>query len=255
MTFHIITIFPEVFEPYLKTSIIGRAREKNLVDFDVVNLRDYTTDKHKSVDDTPFGGGAGMILAIKPIYEAIKSIAEVFVCSSLLKTEEAQSSKLKAQRNAKIKKSKSRIILLSAKGKKFTQKKARELSKLDDVVLICGRYEGVDERVAEHIADEEISIGDYVLTGGELPAMVVADAVTRLIPGAIAKDSLREESFGVGAGPVCPSSLKIENCLEYPQYTRPAVFKTDEGEEWKVPEILLSGNHEEIRKWRMKENL
>ncbi|MFH1175189.1 MAG: tRNA (guanine(37)-N(1))-methyltransferase [bacterium] len=341
MIFHIITIFPEVFKPYLDTSILGRAQEKNLVGFNLINLRDFATNKHKSVDDVPFGGGAGMVMKVEPIYKAVCEVKDSLFLSDgqhplqlplskgerkkgcdicingrkatpLLDKEEAgkmsdfrRGGHMCPPENARLghlsSVAKSKTILLSAKGQKFTQSKARELAQYDNIILICGRYEGVDERVAEHIADEEISIGDYVLTGGELPAMVVADAVTRLIPGAISEDSLREESFGVGAVHEPPedgegsrmdlggsvgaedfpplqtdnipeiknkktkiencklfvqngSALngKIENCLEYPQYTRPAVFKTDEGEEWKVPEILLSGNHEEIRKWREK---
>jgi len=254
MEFNIITIFPEVFDPYFKTSILGRAQERGLVNFNVINLRDFSKDKHHKVDDEPFGGGAGMILGIEPVYRAIKFIREringevvndKFPISNFQfpNNDKYQISNIKTTDN------KYRIILLSAKGKKFDQQKARELAGLENVTLICGRYEGVDERVAEHIADEEISIGDYVLTGGELPAMVVADAVTRLISGVISEDSLREESFSEEK--IRNSKFEIRNSrLEYPQYTRPAIFKTNEGEEWKVPDVLLSGNHEEIRKWR-----
>lgn len=213
--FYIITIFPHIFESYFSESIIKRAKEKKLVDIDVVNLRDFTVDKHKTVDDTPFGGGAGMILKVKPIYDCVESL------------------KLKIK-NEKLK---VRTILFSAKGKKYTQADAVRLSKYDELIFICGRYEGVDERVAENIADEEISIGDYVLTGGEIPAMVVADSIIRLIPGALGnEESPKDESHSE------------EGYLEYPQYTRPENF-----EGWKVPEVLLSGNHKEIEKWR-KEN-
>lgn len=205
MRFDIITIFPDIFESYFKESIVGRAIKQNLAEVNPINLRDYTADKHKTVDDAPYGGGAGMVMMVKPIYKAIKD----------------------------VKKKGGRVILLSAKGKKFNQKIARRFAKLKQLVLICGRYEGVDERVAEYIADEEISIGDYVLTGGELPAMIVADAVVRLLSGVIAQESLKEESFSE------------EGKVEYPQYTRPEDFKG-----WKVPPVLLSGNHKEIEKWR-----
>jgi len=259
MKFNIITIFPEVFDPYFKASILGRAQERGLVNFNVVNLRDFSKDKHHKVDDEPFGGGAGMIFSIDPIYRAVcdinvkcngqKSVEKLSMCNDQLSMKDELTKDVKSDESSKFQVPSSKIVLLSAKGKKFTQKKAKELSQLDNVTLICGRYEGVDERVAEHIADEEISIGDYVLTGGELPAMVIADAVTRLLPGVISEESLQEESFTK----IKNQKSKIKNpLLEYPQYTRPAVFKTDEGEEWKVPEVLLSGNHAEIRKWRQR---
>lgn len=213
MTFDIITIFPKIFDCYFNESIIKRAREEGLAKIDIHNLRDYTTDKHKTVDDRPFGGGPGMVMKVEPIYKAIKRIKRT---------------------------KKSKIILLSAKGKKFNQKFARSLSKLNQLILICGHYEGVDERVAKYIADTELSIGDYVLTGGELPAMVVVDAVTRLIPGVIKKESLKEESF--------QSNIQ----LEHPHYTRPEVFSPKKGVYWKVPKVLLSGNHKKILKWREK---
>lgn len=207
MKFHIITIFPEIFQSYFGESIIGRAQKDGLVDIKIHNLRDYTKDKHKKVDDTPYGGGAGMVMQVQPIYDCVKA----------------------------IKSKKSRVILFSAKGKKYTQRDAERLAKYDDLILICGRYEGVDERVAEHIADEEISIGDYVLTGGEIPAMVLVDSVSRLIPGVLGNpESLKEESF---------NSEKVEHA----QYTKPEEF-----EGWKVPEVLLSGNHEKIKEWREK---
>ncbi len=254
MIFNIITIFSEVFDPYFKASILGRAQERGLVDFNMINLRDFSKDKHHKVDDEPFGGGAGMVMGVEAIYRSIKFIREGTDSGAVKEELRIKNQELRddgATRNIKSDK-KSRIILLSAKGERFTQEKARELSKLESVTLICGRYEGVDERVAEHIADEEISIGDYVLTGGELPAMVVADAVTRLIPGVISEDSLKEESFMNEESRIKNQELTTKR-LEYAQYTRPAVFVTDEGEEWKVPEVLLSGNHGEIRKWRQGE--
>ncbi len=216
MTFDIITIFPSIFDSYFRESIIKRAQQEGLVKINIHNLRLYTTDKHKTVDDKPFGGGAGMIFKIEPIYKAIERIKRI---------------------------KKSKIILLSAKGKKFDQKFARSLSKLNQLILICGHYEGIDERVAKYVADIELSIGDYVLTGGELPAMVVVDAVTRLIPGVIKEESLKEESFGKG---------DLEKIGEYPQYTRPEVFSPKKGICWKVPEVLLSGNHKKIQEWREK---
>ena len=214
MKFDIITIFPAIFTSYFNESILKRAQEKGAIKIEVHNLRDYTTDRHKTVDDTPCGGGAGMVLKIEPIYR----------CVQFLK------SKVKSQ------KSKVRIILFSAKGKKYTQKDAKRLSKYDQLIFICGRYEGVDERVAKYIADEEISIGDFVLTGGEIPAMVVLDSITRLLPGVLGnKESSKDESHSQ------------EGYLEYPQYTKPENFQ-----KWKVPKILLSGNHKEIENWRKK---
>jgi tRNA (guanine37-N1)-methyltransferase len=208
--FDIITIFPDIFKSYFGESIISRAQKADLVKINAHNLRDYTTDKHKKVDDTPYGGGAGMVLQIEPIYRCVEDIKSN---SQGLKT---------------------RIILFSAKGKKYTQADAKRLSEYDNLILICGRYEGVDERVAEHIADEEISIGDYVLTGGEIPAMVVVDSVSRLIPGVLGNDESSVQE-----------SHSQEGYLEHPQYTKPEEFMGH-----KVPEILLSGNHGEIKKWR-----
>ncbi len=226
MKFNVITIFPQIFSSYFNESILKRAQKNKLIEINVHNLRDYTTDKHKTVDDTPYGGGAGMVMKIEPIYKAVESI------------------------KPKVKKSiKSRIILFSAKGKKYTQSDAKRLSKYDNLILICGRYEGVDERVAEHLADEEISIGDYVLTGGEIPAMILIDSISRLIPGVLGNaDSLKEESFNslkAKSHPPVGKAGKLKAKLEYPQYTKPEIFL-----DWKVPKILLSGNHSEIEKWR-----
>jgi tRNA (guanine37-N1)-methyltransferase len=220
MRFNIVTIFPEIFQSYFNESIIKRAQKRGLIEINTYNLRDFTNDKHKSVDDKPYGGGPGMVMMVEPILKAI--------------------SKLKA------KKLKTRVILFSPKGKKFDQKMAQKFSKLDNLIMICGRYEGVDERVAKYIVDEEVSIGDYVLTGGEIPAMIVVDAITRLIPGVIAKESLNEESF----------SFKKEKELrekdyEYPQYTRPESILI-KGKKRTVPEVLLSGNHKKIDEWRKK---
>jgi tRNA (guanine37-N1)-methyltransferase len=213
MKFDIITIFPSIFDSYFNESILKRAKEAGLIDINVHNLRDWTTDKRRTVDDTPYGGGAGMVMKVEPIYEAVKSVKSI---------------------KPKVESSNTRVVLFSAKGKKYTQKDAERLSKYDNLIMICGRYEGVDERVAEHIADEELSIGEYVLTGGEIPAMVVADSVTRLIPGALGNvDSSVFESHSQSG------------YLEHPQYTKPEDFNG-----WKVPEVLLSGNHGEIERWR-----
>jgi tRNA (guanine37-N1)-methyltransferase len=202
--FDIITIFPDIFQSYFNESIIKRAQKEGLVKIKIHNLRDYTNDKHKTVDDKPYGGGPGMVMKIEPIYKAV------------------QFSK------SKIKNQKSKIILFSPKGKKFDQKMARRFSRLDRLILICGRYEGVDERVAKYIADEEVSVGDYVLTGGEIPAMIVIDAVSRFIPRVLGKHESLEEIKG-----------------SYPVYTRPEKFL-----KWSVPKVLLSGNHKKIEKWR-----
>ncbi|MBU1179316.1 tRNA (guanosine(37)-N1)-methyltransferase TrmD [Patescibacteria group bacterium] len=235
MRINFLTIFPNIFDSYLNESILKRAQKKKLVNFKIVNIRDFTSDKHHKVDDIPYGGGAGMVLKIEPIYRCLQSL------------------KLKIK-NKKLKiRSRSATILLSAKGKSFTQNDAKRLSKYDELTFVCGRYEGVDERVKK-FADEEISIGEYVLTGGELPAMVIADAVTRLIPGVIAKESLEEESFSV-----IPThySLPTTRFLEYPQYTRPEIFEYKEKgkiKKLKVPKVLLSGDHKKIKEWREGES-
>jgi len=209
MNFHLLTIFPDFFEGPFKYGVVARAAEYGALTLHVHDLRDWTHDLHRTVDDRPFGGGEGMVLKPEPIFEAVESIWP--------------------ERTAKQK-----VILLSAQGRKFTQSVARELSSNDELLLICGRYEGVDERVAEHLADEELSIGDYVLSGGELAAAVVVDAVARLLPGVVGNtDSTVNESF------------EESGILDYPHWTRPADFRG-----WKAPEILLSGDHARIRKWR-----
>ena len=214
MKIDIITLFPGMFAGPFNDSIVKIAKEKELVKIKIHNLRKWARDKHKTVDGRPYGGGKGMVFMIEPIFEALKAIAP----------------KAKAQ--------KTKTILLSPQGKTFTQKKAKELAKLDHLVLIAGHYEGFDERIRENLIDEEISIGDYVLTGGELPTMTVIDAVVRLIPGVLDKEAKENESFSK------------KNLLDYPQYTRPSDFKG-----WEVPEILLSGNHAEIEKWRKKKSV
>jgi len=217
MHFDILTIFPETFESYFNISIIKRAKAKKLLKINIFNLRKWTKDRHQTVDDRPYGGGAGMIFTLEPIFKALQDLK-------------------KHQKQAKT-----RVILFSLKGKKLTQKKLEQLKKYDRLILICPHYEGVDERVAKYLADEEISIGDYILTGGELPAMILVDAITRLIPGVIREESLKEESFSLS-----PSKY------EYPQYTRPEVFYPHPSKKiaWRVPKILLSGNHQKIKEWR-----
>jgi len=227
LKFDIITIFPEIFDSYLKASLIDRAQKKKLIKIKVHNLRKWTTDTHKTVDDRPYGGGLGMVLKVEPIYKAVQEIKR------------------------KAKKRKSKVILFTPRGKKFNQKIAFRFSKLDHIIMICGRYEGVDERVAKHIADLELSIGDYDLMGGELPAMVVVETVARLVPKVLGKPKLLKERV-----------TKEKGFIEYPQYTRPEVFqprlsrgsggKGKRGKKWRVPKVLLSGNHKEIEKWRKK---
>lgn len=215
MIIDILTLFPNMFKGPFDESIIKRAQDKSLVEINLHDLRKWAVDKRGSIDDRPYGGGVGMILQVDIIDSALKDI----------KTKELKNTK---------------IILLDATGKKFDQKKALQLSKLDHLILIAGHYEGVDHRVHEHLVDEVISIGDYILTGGELPAMVVIDSVVRLIPGVLEKPEATEsESFS-----------KLENSLEYPQYTRPEEYKG-----WKVPKVLLSGNHKEIEKWKRKASI
>ncbi len=234
MIFDVITIFPKIFDSYFSESIISRAQKNGLVKVNIHNLRDFTTDKHKTVDDTPYGGGPGMVMKVEPIFKCVSAIISnsKFLISNQIPNPKFQI--LNESQNTKYKIQNTRIILFSAKGKKYTQKDAKRLSKYNNLILICGRYEGVDERVAKYIADEEISIGDYVLTGGEIPAMVLVDSITRLIPGVLGNvESLQYESHGK------------KGYLEFPQYTKPAKFSN-----WKVPEVLLSGNHKKIGEWR-----
>lgn len=214
MQFDIITIFPKILSSYLSESLIARAQKKKLIKINVHDLRDYTKDSHHTIDDRPFGGGLGMVLKVEPIYKAIKKIK---------------------------KNKKSKVILFTPRGKKFTQKLAHKFSKLDQIIFICGRYEGVDQRVAKKIADIEISIGDYDLMGGELPAMVAIEAISRLVPGVLGKEQLLKERITKSGG-----------FLEYAQYTRPEIFSPKKGENWQVPKVLLSGDHEKIQAWKKK---
>ncbi|OGZ61239.1 MAG: tRNA (guanosine(37)-N1)-methyltransferase TrmD [Candidatus Spechtbacteria bacterium RIFCSPLOWO2_01_FULL_43_12] len=213
--FDILTIFPEMFSCYFDSSMLKKAQKNKKIRINVHNLRDFAEDKHKMTDDMAFGGISGMVMKVEPIYKAIIAVKK------------------------QVRGKKRKIILLSAKGPVLTQKKVRELGKLDQIILIAGHYKGVDERVAEHIADEELSVGEYVLTGGEVPAMLVVDAVSRMVTGVIGKEqSKKGESYSAGVK------------HEHPVYTRPAVFKPKRGKAWKVPDILLSGHHKEIEKWR-----
>lgn len=222
----ILTIFPEMVEPYVHGSMLGRGEKSGALDIRVHQLRQWTHDRHQSVDDRPFGGGPGMVMQVQPFHEALVALK--------MRTKEGK-------KTAAAKKG--RVILMSAKGKPFTQKEAMRLAKYDRLVFLCGRYEGVDERVAEHLADEELSVGPYVLTGGELAAMTVADAVARLRPGVLGKaESLEMESH------------TEEGVLEYPQYTRPEVYPVKGKKGWKVPDILMSGDHKKIHAWRMEQS-
>jgi tRNA (guanine37-N1)-methyltransferase len=212
MNFHIITIFPRIFDSYFNESILKRAREKGIIGISVYDLRDWTADAHKTVDDKPFGGGPGMVMLAEPIIRAIKDVESRCSLDRL-------------------------ILLFSAKGERWDQIKAKSYQKFDDIIMVCGRYEGVDERVLEFV-DAEVSIGDYVLTGGEIPAMVVVDSVARLLPGVLGN---RESSIS--------ESHETQGLLEYPQYTRPEVLEID-GRKMEVPPILLSGHHRKIDEWR-----
>jgi len=233
MKFDIITIFPHIFDSYFNESILRRAQEKKLIKIKTHDLRKWTTDKHKTVDDSPYGGGAGMVMKVEPISKAINAL------KSQITKNKSQTPACRTGRNSKSKISNTKIILLSAKGKTWDQQMAKKYSKLDNIIMICGRYEGVDERVKKLI-DEEISIGDYVLTGGEIGAMTIVDSITRLIPGSLGnQDSPKDESHSK------------KGVLEYPQYTRPESIKIDK-KTLKVPDVLLSGNHAEINKWREK---
>ncbi len=214
MRFHILTLFPELISSVLNESIIGRAQKNGIIEINAHNIRDYTKNKHRKVDDTPYGGGKGMLMATQPIYDCFCAVKD------------------------KLPEGKIKTVYMSPRGKVFNQEKALELSTLDDLIILCGHYEGVDQRVIDEIIDEEISIGDYVLTGGELPACIVVDAVSRLIDGVLADEvCYKDESISSGL-------------LEYPQYTRPPVFNGKE-----VPEVLLSGHHGNIDKWRLERSL
>jgi tRNA (guanine37-N1)-methyltransferase len=216
MQFDIFTILPEVFPPYLESSILQRARQRGLIDVRVHNIRDYTHDKHHATDDTPYGGGGGMVMKPEPVFEAVESVLGTSLTQPMPVP----------------------VILLTPQGRVFNQRVAEELSRHERIALLCGRYEGVDERIREHLVTDEISVGDYVLTGGELPALVIIDALSRLIPGVLGDpEGAQDDSHSMGL-------------LEYPHYTRPPEFRG-----WSVPEILLSGDHGKIERWRREQAL
>lgn len=217
--FDILTLFPGLLDSYLNESLISKAQAKKLVKIGVHNLRQWTKDKHHTADDKPFGGGLGMVMKIDPIYKGVQKV--------------------------KKKKGSSRVVLFTPRGKMFTQKEAHRMSKYDQLIFICGRYEGVDERVAKHVADEELSIGNYVLMGGEVPAMVVMETICRLIPGVIGKEAFLQERMGPGQ-----RGKKTKGFIEYPQYTRPEAFEPKKGTAWKVPPVLMSGDHKKIEEWK-----
>jgi tRNA (guanine37-N1)-methyltransferase len=223
MRFDVFTLFPEIFTPYLQAGILQRAAERGLVTVDLHDLRDYTHDKHRTTDDTPYGGGGGMVMKPEPVFEAIESVLGNF---------DADSPPAAAAEPP------CPIILLTPQGRLFNHRVATELSQHARIALICGRYEGFDERIREHLATDEISIGDYVLTGGELPALIIIDAVTRLAPGALGDPGgAEDDSHALGL-------------LEYPHYTRPPEFRG-----WRVPEVLLSGDHAKIDRWRREQSI
>ncbi|MDU3335564.1 tRNA (guanosine(37)-N1)-methyltransferase TrmD [Paraclostridium bifermentans] len=214
MRFHIMTLFPEIFNSYMNESIMKRAVEKGIIEVNIYNIRDFSTNKHKKVDDYPFGGGAGMVMTPQPIYDTYKHIIDKFDIKD------------------------PRVVYLTPKGKVHNQNIASEMSIFEDVILLCGHYEGIDQRIIDSIVTDEISIGDYVLTGGELPALILIDSISRLIPGVLSQnESFEEESFK-------------DDLLEYPHYTRPREFMGME-----VPEVLLSGNHKKIDEWRHEKSI
>lgn len=241
MNFHILTLFPEMVMNGLNTSIIGRAVDRDLLSIEAVNIRDYAFNKHQSVDDYPYGGGAGMLMQAEPVYLAYKAVED-----AILKRKREELESVKSGGESKTEdacknngnETKLRVVYLSPQGDVFSQEMAEELAQEEELILLCGHYEGIDERVLEEIVTDYVSIGDYVLTGGELPAMVMVDAVSRLVPGVLHNDVSAEfESFQ-------------DNLLEYPQYSRP--------EEWhgrKVPEVLMSGHHANIEKWRREQSI
>lgn len=232
--FDILTIFPHIFNSYIHESILGRAQDAGFVKINSIDLREYTKDKHHTTDDKPYSGGPGMVMKVEPIYEAV-------VENSMFKIQTTK----KGLKHAKSQ----RIILLSAKGEQFTQQKAQELKKYKQIILIAGRYEGVDERVAEFIADEELSVGPYVLSGGELPSLIIVEAVARLIPGVLGnQESLVGESFS----DIVPNRYKLKT-QSFPVYTRPEIFSPKRGIEWKVPKVLLSGDPKKIEEWRREQ--
>ncbi|MBT7928753.1 tRNA (guanosine(37)-N1)-methyltransferase TrmD [Candidatus Peregrinibacteria bacterium] len=231
MKFHVLTIFPEMITDYASKSILKRGQEAGSIDISAVNIRDFATDKHSTVDDTPYGGGAGMVMKPEPIHAALKSI------DAIPFSKDTGLQKVKKIFTGKLSKRK-RTVALSPRGRQFDQRVAEEWSNLDELTLICGRYEGIDQRVVDHMIDEEISVGPYVLAGGELGALAIVEAVSRLIPGVLGNiDSLKDETNNEGVD------------SEYDHYTKPSDYKG-----WKVPDVLLSGNHKRIEEWRSEQS-
>ncbi len=234
MKFNVLTIFPKMIDSYSCESILGRGQKAGVIKINSINPRDFTEDKHKQVDDTPYGGGAGMLMKPEPIFKALKSIDAIPFAKvdGLTKVKKVFNGSLARKR---------RTVLLSPRGRQFDQRIAEEWSKLDEITFVCGRYEGIDQRVVDHMVDEEISVGPYVLAGGELGALIIIEAVSRLVPGVLGNPkSVEEETFAVGN-----EERGTGNDGEYPQYTKPDDFKG-----WKVPDVLLSGDHKRIREWR-----
>ena len=229
MQFDVFTLLPEIFPPYLESSILNRARQKGLIDVRVHNIRDYAHDKHHTTDDTPYGGGGGMVMKPEPIFESVETVLGL----AALQTQPEPFDQTQDKPASNIP-----IILLTPQGRVFNQRIAEELSRHTRIALLCGRYEGIDERIREHLVTDEISIGDYVLTGGELPALMIIDAVSRLLPGVLGDPTgAEDDSHSMGL-------------LEYPHYTKPPEFRG-----WKVPDVLASGNHAKINKWRREQAL
>ncbi len=228
MNYYIMTLFPEMVMNGLDTSIIGKAKEKGLLSLNAIDIRDFTTDKHRHVDDYPYGGGAGMVMQAQPVYDCYKHVVELIEKKSESNTDNVHKSE----------ETKPRVIFMTPTGKTFNQDMAKELATEENLIFLCGHYEGIDKRVLDRIVTDEVSIGDFVLTGGELPAMVMIDAISRHIPGVLNNDiSAETETF-------------TDNLLEYPQYTRPEVWENE-----RVPEVLLSGHHANIEKWRREQSL
>lgn len=225
MQFDIITIFPKIFDSYFAEGVLSRAIKENIIKINVHDLRKYSNNKHNKVDDTPYGGGVGMIMKVEPVYRALLDL-------KIIKKDGTRT--VKSQTNTKV-------FLMSAKGRQYNQNSAREFAELKKIILICGRYEGVDERVAKYLTDGEISVGEYILTGGEIPAMIVVDSVSRLISGVLGnEDSIINESFSQSG------------YIEHPYYTRPDVFPPVKNIKWEVPEVLQGGNHQNIEQWKQK---
>ncbi len=240
MNFYVLTLFPEMIDQGMNTSIIGRAIENDLLHIEAIDIRDYSKDKHKRVDDYPYGGGAGMVMQAEPIFLAYEALLKKIEEQSkaLQKTADTKRNEEETKQKEETKEKKPRVVYLTPWGRVFDQNMAKELSKEEEVIFLCGHYEGVDERILEEIVTDPVSIGDYVLTGGELPAMVMMDAIARMVPGVLTNDSSKEMESHEG------------NLLEHPQYTRPAVFHGKE-----VPPVLLSGHHANIEKWKREQSI